>query len=69
MNFSDGGQMLFGHMSKVASTPGETVKQGDIIGYVGTTGSSTGNHVHLSARGIKNPYAILQVNDTSADFK
>lgn len=69
MNFDDGGQMLFGHMSKVASSAGDVKKQGEIIGYVGTTGSSTGYHVHLSARGIKNPYAILHVGDTSADFK
>jgi murein DD-endopeptidase MepM/ murein hydrolase activator NlpD len=69
MNFDDGGQMLFGHMSKVASVAGDIKKQGDIIGYVGTTGSSTGFHVHVSARGIKNPYAILKVGDTSADFK
>ena len=26
------------------------VKQGDVIGYVGTTGSSTGNHLHLEIR-------------------
>ncbi len=69
INFNDGGQMLFGHMSKVAAVAGDSVKQGDIIGYVGTTGSSTGNHVHLSARGIKNPYSILRVGDTSDDFK
>ncbi|MES2930627.1 MAG: M23 family metallopeptidase [Patescibacteria group bacterium] len=70
VNFTDGGQMLFGHMSKVASTAGQKVSQGDVIGYVGTTGSSTGNHVHLSARGgIKNPYGFLRVNNTSADFK
>jgi murein DD-endopeptidase MepM/ murein hydrolase activator NlpD len=69
VNFSDGGQMLFGHMSKVSATAGEHVSQGEIIGYVGTTGSSTGNHTHLSARGgLKNPYSSLHVGDTSSDF-
>jgi murein DD-endopeptidase MepM/ murein hydrolase activator NlpD len=70
VDFDDGGQALYGHMSKVASVAGQVVKQGDIIGYVGTTGSSTGNHVHLSLRdGVKNPYAYLKVNNTSYNFK
>jgi murein DD-endopeptidase MepM/ murein hydrolase activator NlpD len=33
------------HMSKRAVTAGQFVKQGDVIGYVGSTGSSSGNHV------------------------
>lgn len=70
VDFDDGGQALYGHMSRVASVAGQVVKQGDIIGYVGTTGSSTGNHVHLSLRdGVKNPYGYLKVNNTSYNFK
>ena len=68
INFTDGGQMLFGHMSKVIAVAGTHVNQGDLIGLVGTTGKSTGNHVHLSARGMKNPYGGLKKNNTSADF-
>jgi len=63
INFNDGGQAIFGHMSKVAAEAGETVKQGDIIGYVGSTGRSTGNHVHIGYRGGKpNPYHNLPLN-------
>jgi len=60
INFDDGGQAIFGHMSKVVAEAGEIVKQGDIIGYVGSTGRSTGPHVHIGYRGGKlNPYRNL----------
>lgn len=36
-----------GHMSSVAVSPGQTVKKGDVIGYVGSTGSSDVNHLHV----------------------
>lgn len=63
IDFNDGGQAIFGHMSKVAAVAGEEVKQGDIIGYVGSTGRSTGNHIHLGYHGGKpNPYKSLPLN-------
>ena len=46
---SDGNQYstLYGHMRSVATSAGKYVQQGEIISYVGSTGNSTGNHLHL----------------------
>lgn len=41
----------YAHMSKTAATPGQMVFRGSRIGYVGTTGRSTGNHLHYGVRG------------------
>lgn len=38
---------LYAHMSRQVATTGQAVKRGDIIGYVGDTGYSFGNHLHL----------------------
>lgn len=69
INFDDGRQAIFGHMSEVTATPGQVVKKGDVIGFVGSTGKSTGPHLHLgfhfeSGSGLGNPYIGLKVNST-----
>ena len=50
VSHSDGTSTLYAHMNKRAVSKGETVSQGQVIGYVGTTGSSTGNHLHFEVR-------------------
>lgn len=44
---AEGTTTLYAHMSGFAVSDNQLIVQGDVIGYVGTTGSSTGNHLHL----------------------
>ena len=50
VSHSDGTSTLYAHMNRRGVSEGQTVRQGDVIGYVGTTGSSTGNHLHFEIR-------------------
>ncbi|MBO4386757.1 MAG: M23 family metallopeptidase [Treponema sp.] len=45
---ADGYQTLYGHMSRITSKKGQIVDQGSQLGLVGSTGYSTGPHLHLS---------------------
>lgn len=69
INHGFGYQTLYGHMSKFNVKPGQRISRGDIIGYVGSTGSSTGPHVHYEV--IKGGTKIDPINyffnDLSAD--
>jgi murein DD-endopeptidase MepM/ murein hydrolase activator NlpD len=51
----------YGHMSKIAVRTGEKIKQGDVIGYVGSTGFSTGPHLHYEM--VKNGVKINPLNE------
>ena len=48
-------QTLYAHMTKTAVSVGQSVSAGEIIGYVGSTGESTGSHLHFEVRGAANP--------------
>jgi murein DD-endopeptidase MepM/ murein hydrolase activator NlpD len=50
----------YGHLSSYAAKPGQHVKRGDIIAYVGSTGRSTGPHLHYEVRLNNNPVNPLE---------
>ena len=47
INHNDTFDTLYAHCSSICVTVGQEVKQGEVIGYVGTTGNSIGNHLHF----------------------
>jgi len=60
INHGFGYETLYGHMSRMAVRIGQKVKRGELIGYVGSTGRSTGPHVHYEV--IKNGEKINPIN-------
>lgn len=52
----NGTQTLYAHNSRNIVSQGQYVVQGQVIGYIGSTGKSTGSHVHFEIRGAKNPF-------------
>ena len=56
ISHANGTQTLYAHMSKDNVSVGQSVEQGQVIGTVGSTGKSTGPHVHFEVRGAKNPF-------------
>ena len=54
INHGYGYETLYGHMVKVKSNPGQKVTRGEVIGWVGSTGKSTGPHCHYEVHKNKN---------------
>lgn len=52
----NGTQTLYAHLSAASVAVGQNVAQGQVIGLSGTTGKSTGPHLHFEVRGAVNPF-------------
>ncbi|WP_038055541.1 M23 family metallopeptidase [Thermus amyloliquefaciens] len=48
LDHAEGYQSLYGHLSRLVVRPGQRVEKGQVLGYVGSTGRSTGPHLHFS---------------------
>lgn len=56
ISHSNGTQTVYGHMSSVYVTTGQSVQKGEQIGESGNSGRSTGPHLHFEVRGAENPF-------------
>ncbi len=62
IDHGNGYQTLYGHLSQVSAICGRSVSQGGTIGYSGSTGNSTGAHLHFEVRylgGFVSPWYVL----------
>lgn len=56
LKHDNGTQTLYAHLSSVNVSVGQKVSQGDVLGKMGSTGKSTGTHLHFEIRGARNPF-------------
>ncbi len=62
IDHGNGYQTLYAHLSSVGVACGRSISQGTTIGYAGSTGNSTGSHLHFEVRyqgGFVNPWFVL----------
>jgi murein DD-endopeptidase MepM/ murein hydrolase activator NlpD len=62
INHGNAVQTRYGHLSAMNVVPGQRIRKGDILGYMGSTGRSTGSHLHYEVRiagEAINPVAFL----------
>ena len=67
INHGQGIQTRYGHMSQRIAQPGQRVRRGELIGLMGSTGRSTGNHLHYEVRidgHAVNPIPFMQPSQT-----
>jgi murein DD-endopeptidase MepM/ murein hydrolase activator NlpD len=67
---SGGLSSIYGHMSEIVAQPGSYVRAGQLIGYVGSSGLSTGPHLHFEVRQggtAVNPLAVRFVSTPAVD--
>lgn len=63
VDHANGYQTLYGHLSAISVTPGQVVSQGQQVGTMGSTGRSTGPHLHFEIRlggVLQNPQSYLR---------
>jgi murein DD-endopeptidase MepM/ murein hydrolase activator NlpD len=63
VDHGNGYKTLYAHLSKIAVVVGQTVKRGDSLGMMGSTGRSTGTHLHFEIRtgkGNADPVSALK---------
>jgi murein DD-endopeptidase MepM/ murein hydrolase activator NlpD len=58
-------RFYFAHLSAVSVKVGQVVKQGDLIGVEGSTGNSSGSHLHYEARSLPDNTTYLNISDIS----
>ncbi len=67
INHNNGYSSMYAHMSRIAVKVGQIVARGQIIGYVGATGSATGPHLHFEVwRGL--PYTGSRLNPAGLNY-
>ena len=55
MTLPDGSEVWYCHQDRLGVSKGQSLSAGEVLGYVGMTGNTTGSHLHLEVRQGKQP--------------